>query len=61
MADKIRVVKPNTHNLIIVELDTYEVDLDKFCKDYRKAIFSSVSGGSVITPTEYFWEWIKEQ
>jgi len=41
--------------------DTLEIDLDQFYKDYRHATWMISSDGKKPTPTEFFWEWIKEQ
>jgi hypothetical protein len=67
MAEKIRVAKQNASTgessdgvPFYLKSDTFEVDLDKFFKDYRKAIFSSGSDGSVIGPTDFFWKWTEE-
>jgi hypothetical protein len=67
MAEKIRVIKQNASAgetaagaPSYLKSDTFEVDLDKFFHDYRRAIFSSGSDGSVIGPTDFFWKWIEE-
>jgi hypothetical protein len=67
MAEKIRVIKQNASTgetadgaPSYLKSDTFEVDLDKFFHDYRRAIFSASSDGSVIGPTDFLWKSMEE-
>lgn len=51
---------PEGHRHAYAVESTVYVDLDKFYKDYRKATWGLAADAKTPTPTEYFWEWIKD-
>jgi hypothetical protein len=67
MADKIKVIQrdvvpvsiPNWPELYQSQF-VLEFDLDKFYKDYRKATWGLPADAKIPTPTEYFWDWVRD-